>query len=135
MAKKSLRTRKGLEKIRKIETGKEAEIVSVDTEIGIEINKATARGTSAVVETEIRSVLKGTEAMIENAAIGMTEGIERIEEIVVTETTGITIAIEMEGEAAVIGIGTTESTADDILAPEPGLEAEEIPVEKGALRV
>lgn len=88
-----------------------------------------------IAETEIGSVPIGTEAMTEIAAIGVTEGIERIEEIVVIETTGITIAKEMEGVAAVIGIETTESTAGDILAPDPGLEVEEILVEKGALRV
>ena len=90
----------------------------------------------AVVETEIGSDYIGTEAKKENAVTGMTEGTETgIEETDAIETTGITIGKEMVGEAAVTGIGNTESTVDDILAPVPGLEAEEIPVEKGAPRV
>ena len=108
-----------------------------DTEIGI-ITRATVGGTmapEAVVKTAIGSVHKGTEAKKENAVIGVTEGTERIEETDEIETTGITIGKEMVGEAAVTGIGNPESTVDDILAPEPGLGAEEILVEKGAPRV
>lgn len=88
-----------------------------------------------MVKTEIGSVHIGPETMKKSAAIGVTEGIERIEEIVVIEATGITIGKEMGGEAAVKGIETPESTADDILAPEPGQEVEKIQVEKGAPRV
>ena len=105
-----------------------------DTEIGI-ITRATVGGKmapEAVVKTAIGSVHIGTEAKKENA---VTEGTERIEETEEIETTGITIGKEMVGEAAVTGIGNPESTVDDILAPEPGLEAEEILVEKGAPRV
>lgn len=111
-----------------------------DTEkvVGI-ITRAIVGGTmppEAVGKTEIGSVHIGTEAKKENAVIGVTEGIETgIEETDEIETTGITTGKEMVGEAAVTGIGNPESTVDDILAPEPGLEAEEIPVEKRAPRV
>ena len=125
--KKSRRTpSEEIEKIKIIEIGIEEAIVTEDTAIEITI----VGGTTA--EIEIGSVT-GIGTMKEIAA-GVIEGTEMIEEIVVIETTGITIGTEI-GEAAVKGIVTIGNTADVILAPEPGLEVEGILVEKGALRV
>ena len=68
-----------------------------DTEIGI-ITRAILGGTmapEAVVKTAIGRVHIGTETKIKNAAIGVTEGIERIEETEEIETTRITIGKEI----------------------------------------